>query len=90
MKILIQFSVVVCTGIVLGCSTGGGGLGVGSFYPTDYSTRPVNYAYFDKMPTEGWATDPHYSYAMYSYWPFNTRYGGFGPHGPESIKRIGI
>ena len=42
-------------------------------------------AYFDSMPTEGWATDPNFSYRMYSYWPYNFQMGGFGPHGPESF-----
>ena len=46
--------------------------------------------HFDSMPTEGWATDPNFSYQMFSYYPYNFKLGGFGPHGPENFKRIGI
>lgn len=73
--------------VIMGCGSLGGG---GGYVATDYSMRPLSAAYFDKMPSEGWATDPYYSYQMYTYYPFNFKYGGFGPHGPESIKRIAI
>lgn len=31
---------------------------------------------FDAMPEEGWATDPNFSYRMYSYYPIDYTHGG--------------
>lgn len=32
---------------------------------------------FDAMPREGWATDPNFSYQLYSYYPYDFKNGGF-------------
>jgi len=32
---------------------------------------------FDAMPREGWATDPNFSYNLFSYYPMDFRNGGF-------------
>ncbi len=32
---------------------------------------------FDAMPAEGWATDPIFSYNLYSYYPMDFKNGGY-------------
>lgn len=68
MKLKIP-SILVC--LLVGCSGGASQLtrydAVSKNYAYQGNVVNVNYA----MPREGWATDPHLSYNLYSYFPTN-------------------
>ncbi len=65
--------------LLVGCSGAGQFMrndAVSKNYAYRGNTVQVNYA----MPREGWATDPHLSYNLYSYYPVNHYNNGIIGH----------
>ncbi len=66
-------------GLLVGCTSAGQFMrndAVSKNYIYRGNTVKANYA----MPREGWATDPHLSYNLYSYYPVNHYNNGIIGH----------
>jgi hypothetical protein len=74
MNIISGIKIGVLTGMLLtaGCINQPQSQGIG--YHGDGKLH------FDSAPREGWATDPHLSYRLYSYYPTNYYNTGFYGH----------
>lgn len=69
MKTMIKASLILISIIMMGC--------VNNQYQSIRNHASNGDKPFDAMPREGWATDPNFSYQMYSYYPMDFTYGGF-------------
>jgi len=61
--------------LLSGCATNIG-LNRGD-YSNGYYRASYSQKHFDSAPREGWATDPIFSYNLYSYYPMDFYHGGF-------------
>ena len=72
MRTVVTLTVILCSLFVLGCPNEKSSMSASASPYTQVSTKKP----FDAMPSEGWATDPNFSYRMYSYYPYDFVHGG--------------
>ncbi len=70
MRTVVTLTVILCSLFVLGCPNEKSSLSATSGYTQVSAKKP-----FDAMPP-AWATQPEFSYRMYSYYPYDFVHGG--------------